>query len=154
MQCGVNARVTVTGDVQREGRGGGGGGGGGNVRASDRCGRELDKEGEDGCARWLGFRQGGYRVRGTNWLSLALKTGQRRDVTKRNFANVATFGQRRDIPENDTKQRRDVGYQRRDVPETYKNPRRDVDISHRDVPERFKINVATLGTHVATFQMA
>ena len=26
MQCGVNARVTVTGDVQREGRGGGGGG--------------------------------------------------------------------------------------------------------------------------------
>ena len=53
---------------------------------------------------------------------------------------------------NVTKQRHDVGYQRRDVPETTENPRRDVDIACRDVLERFKINVATLGTHVATFQ--
>ena len=60
--------------------------------------------------------------------------------------------QRRDAPENGTKQRRDVGCKRRDVPETYKNPRRNVDISRRDVAERFKINVATLRTHVATFQ--
>ena len=54
-------------------------------------------------------------------------------------------GKRRDVPESVIKQRRDVEYQRHDVPETYKNPR-------RDVPERFKINVATLGTHVATCQ--
>ena len=79
-------------------------------------------------------------------------SGQRRDVTERNYANITTFGQRRDVSEIGTKQRRDVEYQRRDVPETYKNPRRDVDISRRDVSERYKINVATLGTHVATFQ--
>ena len=59
---------------------------------------------------------------------------------------------RRDVPESVTKQCRDVEYQRRDVLETYKNPRRDFEISRRDVPERFKINVATLGTHVATCQ--
>ena len=60
--------------------------------------------------------------------------------------------QRRNAPKNGTKQLRDVGCQRCYVPETYKNPRRDVDISRRDVVERFKINVATLRTHVATFQ--
>ena len=84
--------------------------------------------------------------------------------------NVATFGatsrryredicqrrdvraQRRDVPEDVTKQRRDVGYQRRDVPEDVTNQRRDVGFPRRDVPEMFKINVATLGTQVATFQ--
>ena len=44
-------------------------------------------------------------------------------------------GQRRDVPESVTKQRRDVGYQRRDVTESAKNQHRDVDISRRDVPE-------------------
>ena len=61
-------------------------------------------------------------------------------------------GQRRDVPESVTKQRRDVGYQRRDVPETAENPRRDVEISCRNVPEGLKINVATLEFHIATFQ--
>ena len=61
-------------------------------------------------------------------------------------------GQRRDVPETGTKQCRDVGYQRRDVPETAKNQRRDVEISRCDVPESVKFNVATLQSHVATFQ--
>ena len=42
-------------------------------------------------------------------------------------------GQRRDVPESVTNQRRDVGYQR------------------HDVPEGLQINVATLEIHVATF---
>ena len=61
-------------------------------------------------------------------------------------------GKRRDVPENVTKQRRDVGEQRRDVLETANNQRRDVGCSRRDVPEMVKINVATLESHVATFQ--
>ena len=44
-------------------------------------------------------------------------------------------GQRRDVTESGTKQRRGVGYQRRDVIENAKNQRRDVDVSRRDVPE-------------------
>ena len=83
---------------------------------------------------------------------IGLKTGQRRDVR----GIVATLqrglkptsrhsGQRRDVTEGGTKQRRDVEYQRRDVPETYKNPR-------RDVPETLKINVTTFESHVAKFQ--
>ena len=100
------------------------------------------KEGEDGWSRSLGFRQWGTQVRRVKWAIFGLKTGQRRDVR----GNVATLhrrimptsrclGQRRDVPESVTKQRRDVGYQRRDVTETAKNQRRDVDISRRDVPE-------------------
>ena len=50
-------------------------------------------------------------------------------------ATLRRSGQRHDVPESVTKQRRDVGYQRRDVTETAKNPRRDVDISRHDVPE-------------------
>ena len=50
------------------------------------------KEGEEGCARWLGFRQGGSRVRGTNGLSLALKQGNVTTLQRGIFANVATFG--------------------------------------------------------------
>ena len=101
-----------------------------------------------------------------NGLCVALKQG-----------NVATFGgnvatlqrgympasrcsgQRHDVPETGTKQRRDVGYQRRDVPETSNNQRRDVEISRRDVEisrrdvlENVKFNVATLEINVATFQ--
>ena len=83
---------------------------------------------------------------------MSRRSGQRHNVRD----NVATLQrglrktsqrsvQRCDAPENGTKQRRDV-------PETYKNPLCDVDISRRDVAERFKINVATLRTHVATFQ--
>ena len=100
-----------------------------------------------------------------NGLFLALKQdnvatlGQRRDVTERVEANVATFGatsrrsgQRRDVTESGIKQHRDVEYQRRDVIETHKNPRRDVDYSRRDVPEGIKIDVATLGIHIATLQ--
>ena len=45
------------------------------------------------------------------------------------------LGQRRDVLESGTKQRRDVGCLRCDVTETAKNQRRDVDISRRDVPE-------------------
>ena len=85
--------------------------------------------------------------------------GQRRDVTERIYANIATFGatsrrsgQRRDVPETGTKQRRDVGYQRRDIPETAKNQRHVVEIACRDVPESVKFNVATLEINVATFQ--
>ena len=71
------------------------------------------------------------KVRRAKWAIFGLKTGQRRDVR----GNVATLqrrimptsrrlGQRCDVPESVTKQRRDVGYQRRDV-----------DISRRDIPE-------------------
>ena len=97
---------------------------------------------------------------------IGLKTGQRRDVR----GNVTTFqggsfptsrrsGQRRDVSENSDKQRRDVGYQRRDVgyqrrdvPERCKNQRRDVKSSRCDVPEEFKIDIATLESHIATLQ--
>ena len=97
---------------------------------------------------------------------VGLKTGQRRDVR----GNVVTFGatsrhsredicqrrdiraQRRDVPEDITKQRHDVAYQRRDVPETANNQRRDVDNSHHNVPKALKINVATLQSHVTTCQ--
>ena len=49
MQCGVNARETVTDDVQREGR---------RAMYEPPTGvvGSSDKEGEDGCARWLDFR--------------------------------------------------------------------------------------------------
>ena len=43
-------------------------------------------------------------------------------------------------------------FQRRDVPENVKNQRRDVGYQRRDVPEAFKIDVAMLESHVATFQ--
>ena len=78
-------------------------------------------------------------------------------------SNVATFGstsrryneeggQRRNVPENGTKQRRDVGCQRRDVPETYKIHVVML-ISHVTTFQRgSKFNVATLITHIATFQ--
>ena len=50
MQCGVNARVTVTGDVQREGRRA--------IYEPPTCVTgSSGKEGEDGCAMVLGFRQ-------------------------------------------------------------------------------------------------
>ena len=38
------------------------------------------------------------------------------------------------------------------VPETANNQCRDIGLSSHDVPEMFKINVARLITHVATFQ--
>ena len=52
MQCGVNARVTVTGDVQREGR---------RALYEPPTGviGSSSKEGEDGYARLLGFRKWG-----------------------------------------------------------------------------------------------
>ena len=81
----------------------------------------------------LGFKQ--------KWEVCGLKTGQRRDVR----GNVATF-QRVNFPSS----RRWISTSRhsREV----QNQCRDVGISCHDVPERFKINVATLGSHVATFQ--
>ena len=99
-----------------------------------------------GCARWR-----------AKWPIFGLKTGQRRDVR----GNVAKLqrglkptsrrsSQRHDVTESWTKRHRDVEYQRRDVTETHKNSRRDVDYSSRDVPEGIKIDVATLGIHVAT----
>ena len=107
----------------------------------------------------LGFRPWGAQGEEQNGLFFGLKIGQRRDVR----GNAATLqrgrrptsrrsGLRRDVPENGTKQRRDVGCQRRDVAERFKNQRRDVDNSRRDVPEGVKINIATLKIHVATLQ--
>ena len=49
-------------------------------------------------------------------------------------------------------QRRDIKISRRDVPESVKNRRRDVGYQRRDVPEVFKTNIATLESHVGTFQ--
>ena len=78
-------------------------------------------------------------------------------------SNVTTFGstsrryseeggQRCDVPENGTKQRRDIGCQRGDVPETYKIHVATL-ISHVATLQRgSKFNVVTLITHVATFQ--
>ena len=60
----------------------------------------------------------------------------REDICQRHDVRA----QRRDVPEDVTKQRCDVGYQRRDVLEDATNQRRDVGFPCRDVPEMFKIN--------------
>ena len=62
-----------------------------------------------------------------------------------NLPTSRRSGQRRDVPE-------DGNNQRRDVPEDGNNQRRDVGYQRREVPEGCKINVATLRSHVATFQ--
>ena len=94
-------------------------------------------------------------------MATSRRSGQRRDVTERTYANVATFGEtsrrsgkRRDVRGNvatfgETSRR---SGKRRDVPEIANNQRRDVGCSRRDVPEMVKINVATLESNVATFQ--
>ena len=134
------------------------------------------KEGEERCARLLGFRQWGAQSEEQNGLFLALKQG-----------NVATFGatsrryreelcQRRDVRGNvvtfqrvglnnvatlilnvATFQRGSKSTSRHWVLTSRrsrgcKNPRRDVGNPRRDVTETLKINVATLKLHVATFQ--
>ena len=45
----------------------------------------------EGCAGKLGFRRGRHSVRTAKWTVFGLKTGQRRDVTERTYANVATL---------------------------------------------------------------
>ena len=75
------------------------------------------------------------KVRRAKWAILVLKQGNIATLQRRIMPTSRRSGQRRDVPESVTKQRRDIGYQRRDVTETAKNQRRDVDISHRDVPE-------------------
>ena len=101
------------------------------------------------------FQAGMIQGRNIKWEVSGLKTGQRRDVQ----GNVATFGatsrrsredifQHRDVPKRKVFQRHDVPkrkvFQHRDVPENVKNQR-------RNVPKAFKINAATLESHVATF---
>ena len=83
---------------------------------------------------------------------LALKQGNvvTFEATSRRYRE--DICQRRDVPKDVSKQRRDVAHQRHNVPETANNQRRDVGFSRRDVLEMFIINVATCITHVATFQ--
>ena len=45
----------------------------------------------ESCAGKLGFRRGRYSVKKSKWAVIGLKTGQRRDVPERIFANVATL---------------------------------------------------------------
>ena len=66
--------------------------------------------------------------------------------------NVRMFGATSRRSREEIFQRRDVVIQRCDVPENGKNQHRDVGYQRRDVPEGFKINVAMLGSHIATFQ--
>ena len=73
------------GDVQREGR---------RAMYEPPTGviGSSGEEGEDGCARLLGFRQWGAQNEKSKRAIFGLKTGQRRDVTEKDYANVATFG--------------------------------------------------------------
>ena len=63
----------------------------GSILASDRCGRDSGKGQCGKIRREARVQAGKIQCKTSKWAVFGLKTGQRRDVPERIFANVATL---------------------------------------------------------------